>query len=457
MAATCEEQLLHPVQQLLSRVEAELDEVGDPALWGLGGGEVDAVLVGLERVVSRVRARSLTLVAEGRRRNRASAVGATSATVWLAQLLHVSPAAASRLDAQSRVLDDAAVDPVTEPLVADARTGMCGIEQAVVAADAVADLPEDLSAQERSACVASMREAAARFDPVQVRRLGGHLLDVVDPDRAQQLLARRLAREEAQATARRELVVGTPDGGLVRGRFTLPTADAAVVTAALRPLAAPKPAAGGVGPDPWTDPVAARSAGATRDERSHGQRMADALVELCTRSLTQGDLPAGGGERPQLVVTVAVDHLRELLTGTGQLLDGTDLSPATLRRLACDAAVLPAVLGGAGQPLDIGRETRVVPTGLRRALMLRDRGCAFPSCDRPPDWTDAHHIRHWADGGETKLDNLVLLCGHHHRYTHSDSGWTVRIRPDDGHPEWLPPPWLDPTRHPVPGRPRWSG
>ena len=103
------------------------------------------------------------------------------------------------------------------------------------------------------------------------------------------------------------------------------------------------------------------------------------------------------------------------------------------------------MLGSAGQPLDIGRATRIVPQGLRRALILRDEGCAFPGCDRPPMWCDAHHIDHWADGGPTSLCNLALLCVHHHDRVHKD-GWTIKMI--DGRPWFIPPAWLDPERRP---------
>lgn len=303
-----------------------------------------------------------------------------------------------------------------------------------------------------------MRDAARRFDPAGLARIGNHLLEVIDPERTEGLLARQLSELEQSATARRGLSIGPEQDGVVLGRFALPTAEAATVSTALRALAAPAPAH--TRPDPWTDPDGARAAGLVRDERNHGQRMADALVEICQRALCAGDLPAGGGEKPQLVVTMSLDQLRA--GGTARLIDGTgpvgpDLSPATARRLACDAGALPAGLGGQGQLLDIGRESRTVPTGLRRALLLRDGGCAFPGCDRPAAWCDAHHIRHWADGGDTALSNLVLSCGHHHRHTHSDSGWTVRIRGDDGRVQWLPPPWVDPQRSAVTGarHPPW--
>jgi hypothetical protein len=126
---------------------------------------------------------------------------------------------------------------------------------------------------------------------------------------------------------------------------------------------------------------------------------------------------------------------------------GSPLSAVAARRLACDAAILPAVLGGGGQVLDVGRERRLFTGPLRRALILRDRGCAFPGCDRPPRWADGHHMIHWADGGETTLHNAVLLCGHHHRLIHH-SPWQVRLNPADGLPEFIPPAYLDPRQLP---------
>jgi hypothetical protein len=112
-----------------------------------------------------------------------------------------------------------------------------------------------------------------------------------------------------------------------------------------------------------------------------------------------------------------------------------------LRKLACDAMILAAVLATGSQPLDIGRAQRLVPIGMRRALIARDRHCAFPGCITPPKWCDAHHVWHWADGGPTKIDNLVLLCGHHHRLVHH-SEWDVVM--DDGLPRFIAPPWVSP-------------
>ena len=96
----------------------------------------------------------------------------------------------------------------------------------------------------------------------------------------------------------------------------------------------------------------------------------------------------------------------------------------TALRIACDASLTVLTVGGDDRLLDISRATRTNPRSIRRALVVRDRGCRFPLCDRPPEWTDGHHLRHWAKGGETKASNLVLLCRRHHRMVHEE-GWTL--------------------------------
>ena len=99
----------------------------------------------------------------------------------------------------------------------------------------------------------------------------------------------------------------------------------------------------------------------------------------------------------------------------------------TARRIACDASVSTVTMAGS-DPISVGREKRTIPAPLRRALAHRDRGCRFPGCDRPPEWTDAHHINHRAHGGETSVPNLVLLCRVHHRRVHEE-GWSLTLTP----------------------------
>ena len=111
------------------------------------------------------------------------------------------------------------------------------------------------------------------------------------------------------------------------------------------------------------------------------------------------------------------------------LATGADLSDETVRTLCCDPVVRTVVLDSLGNPVDLGRTTRLVPKGLRRALEVRDGGCVFPGCDAPSSWCDAHHVAHWSDGGSTSAENLGLLCRHHHGVTHR-SGWNMAADPD---------------------------
>ena len=115
--------------------------------------------------------------------------------------------------------------------------------------------------------------------------------------------------------------------------------------------------------------------------------------------------------------------------GRGQFEWGGHVHAETARRIACDAAISRILLDPAGQPLDVGRRTRVIPPALRRALAHRDQGCRFTGCGRPAPWTDAHHIQHWINGGPTSLDNLILICRHHHRLLHEE-GWTMTLGTD---------------------------
>ena len=171
---------------------------------------------------------------------------------------------------------------------------------------------------------------------------------------------------------------------------------------------------------------------AETSRRASAQRRADAIGLVAERALAAGfgrnsaESPVSGtrAERYQVVLHVDSDTLEADGSGLGrsELEDGTRVSYETSRRLACDASVVAIRHGTDGDPLDVGRKTRTIPPSLRRALEARDRGCRFPGCGLR--FTDAHHVKHWADGGETSLDNLVLLCSHHHRLV-PEEGWSL--------------------------------
>jgi Domain of unknown function (DUF222)/HNH endonuclease len=155
------------------------------------------------------------------------------------------------------------------------------------------------------------------------------------------------------------------------------------------------------------------------DERSTAKRRADALTRIGRYFLDHADLPIDGGEVPHVSVVVSWETIRDGLPSThGDLA----LSPADISRLLCDANVARIVLGPESVPLDVGRAQRTVPRSLRRALAVRDQGCRYPGCDRRPSWCEAHHVIPWEHDGITALDNLVLLCSHHHHVVHRP-GW----------------------------------
>ena len=118
-----------------------------------------------------------------------------------------------------------------------------------------------------------------------------------------------------------------------------------------------------------------------------------------------------------------------------------------VRRLACDAKIIPLVYNAESMPVDLGRTTRTISPAQRIALNYRDQGCKAPGCDRPPAFCDAHHVLHWIEDGETELDNLALTCGAHHDAIHH-GGWDIELGPDRK-PQLRPPPWIDPQRRPV--------
>ena len=194
------------------------------------------------------------------------------------------------------------------------------------------------------------------------------------------------------------------DDGMADYRLRLDPEGKEVLEAMLGPLSAPNPT-----PD-------------CPDLRSSDQRRGDALVAICRRAA------AAGGEAPSttkaaLWATMDLDGLRNG-SGAGSTLGGQLLGPETIRRIACDAMIIPVVLGGDSEVLDVGRAKRLFTPGLLRALWLRDRGCTIPGCSAPPQWADAHHLVHWIDGGVTSLLNGALLCARHHSIVHL-KGWTA--------------------------------
>jgi len=231
--------------------------------------------------------------------------------------------------------------------------------------------------------------------------------------RAYRRVGRLEERERATAQhASRELNYYYDDDGSLVIRARLPADEGAVVLQALNA------AMDAQAREAETDDVTAVTSGV---EDRFAQRRSDALTTLAETTLRHGPGQLSVGERYQVVVHVTAETLADDDTDDTddrcELDDGQRLAPDTVRRIACDGSLLRITEDIAGNPLDIGRKTRAVPPALRRALQARDGGCRFPGCNHHR-FVDAHHIQHWADGGETSIDNLVLLCRRHHRLVH---------------------------------------
>ena len=158
-------------------------------------------------------------------------------------------------------------------------------------------------------------------------------------------------------------------------------------------------------------------------------RRADALAWMAERLFEPGDAPALAPDRHEIVVHVEAEVLANGGAGRCEIEHRTAIAAETARRLCCDAGIVPVVDGANGEPLSVGRRTRSIPPAVRRALASRDRGCRFPGCSATHR-LHGHHVKHWANGGETSLDNLILLCPTHHRLVH-EGGFDVQ-RLDDG-------------------------
>ena len=161
--------------------------------------------------------------------------------------------------------------------------------------------------------------------------------------------------------------------------------------------------------------------------RSAPQRRADALVDLCRFYLDHHQQPCGRRNRPHLNLGISWHDLQS--GAPGHHVAGDPISAATILAYACDAEIHRLITDGASTILDYGMATRTVPRGLFNALVLRDQHCRYPGCDRPVDWCDAHHIKHWVNGGPTCMDNLVLLCSRHHHRCH-EPGWQAKLQTD---------------------------
>jgi hypothetical protein len=401
----------HPIAAALTSIRDALNDAADAAVWSMSDDDVLAALDESERLAARLAGLQVRLIGEADARGVASALGAPSTAALLRGRLLLHPGESNAL-----------VRLACSPDLAATRDALASGDVSVRHARVVEQTVRSLPAKVRADAEAFLLGEAATFDPGQLGKLGHHIRHVVDSADTE--------RVERAAQRRRELSSFDRGDGAWALRGTLSNEDHARLMAMLDPLAAPRPAADG-----------------TPDRRTPAQRRADALMEVVDRVLDDGPLPTSRGARPHLSITAGLDTLLKLPGApAADTTWGGPISAEALRRFACDAGVSLILLDSHGVPLDVGRERRTVSPGLWAALAVRDRGCVFPTCDRPPEWCQAHHCRHWSDGGETKLTNLTLLCTYHHRVVHHH-GWDIAFGAD-GRPDLIPPKWIDPDQTP---------
>lgn len=333
--------------------------------------------------------------------------------------------------------------PVRRPVLAAAqRAGEVSPEQVHLIQRALEQVdrpgfdPVDIDAGE-----ALLTAQAAIFEPKLLGQLADQVVAAIDPDGS-------LPKDRLNFDRRHFSMRPTSDGAYV-GEFRLTGVLGAKLSTVLRPLARPRidriPGAEGDGVgSAGTDGVPAGEV--EIDGRTFGQRMHDAVEDVCDRMLRSGGLPDSGGTPATVIVTITLDDLVSRL-GYGRTSDGTLLSVAQVLELAEQADIIPTVLYRSGAVLSQGRSRRLATAAQTWALVARDGGCSFPGCDRPPELCERHHVVPWIDGGRTDVDNLTLVCRYHH-HQFGAGGWTAAIN-SDGLPEWTPPAWIDRQRRPV--------
>lgn len=421
----------HPVLGCAAEMRAALDAVVDVQPTYMSTADKQAALIELTRIEGRVAELRMRVLAASAEVGEDS--GARDAAAWLSHATQAEPATTR---------SDALLGERLErrPLVATAmREGRVSPAQARVLTAVLEDLPAHLGQQVATDAETTLVAFCEHFRPSELRRLARRLLEVVAPEVAEAEEAKRLEEEERRALAEAFLKFQDLGSGLTRFWGALPTAVAERLKRYLQAYASPrrtKKSGGTCGPDsagpadspapspadPDTGTTPAAGVGKRVPAHKAHARAFAALLEL----LDPDRLPEHGGDATTVVVTMTLDQLLTELATAGMAstsnADGEiTISAEDARRLACQAGLVPVVLDGKGQPLDVGRASRLYRAPQRRAIRLRDRRCRAEGCTIPAAWGEIHHRTPWADGGRTDIADGACLCSHHHHLVHDQA------------------------------------
>lgn len=407
-----------------------LGRSGTDRLWVLGDEEVAAALRVLSEVVAGARAQFVSVLAEAKSRGLGAGQG-WGAVDWVRA---VAPSTPTRDVLDADVVASVVADSA-RPTGADHRLDEVVDAVAAAASGCPTSRADALSVGKAAQICRFHRGVRGMAEPdglagatttlVSAARGGGgltetklavairHAGEVARPDGA-------VERDAQVRRDHRSLVKGRGPVGMSRYTLVLDEEGSAIVDAAVDALARPRR-------DEDTGEL---------DTRTPAARRADALLDLVTWAVSAPD-GAPRQAKTSLVVTVPLDVLTGNARGAGATMDDGLLTVGAVRRLACDAQVIPVVLGTHGEVLDQGMARRLFDRAQVRHLWLRDRHCTFPGCSKPAAWADAHHLVHWVDDGPTDIDNAALLCRAHHTVVHTYR-YGGRLVRDGGRPriEW---------------------
>ncbi|HJR89395.1 MAG TPA: DUF222 domain-containing protein [Aeromicrobium sp.] len=407
-----------PDPMWLDALEGVLESMDDPAR--LAPDVARSRRARLARVMARLGAHDAGLIRRIDEAKLAKASGATSTGALLAGDFGGDRAGAGRLVHTARNLERASL---TEKALS---LGEISYDKAAVVSKAIAELPEELDEVAILRVEKRLLDDAKRLSLPDLRRRVLRVADLYAPRaEADHDEDTWLRHQEARAWQATELWFGPARDGLVAFGGKLPELHAELLKNQIGAIAAPRR-------NHLNDQEQARAD--ADEDLNFGQRIGRAFCAWIERIPTDG-LPTTGGTPATLTVNIDYDALEgKVREAAGMLATGTRVSASEVRRLACSHHILPRVLDGQSQILDQGRSKRVFTPAQRLAMADRDGGCTYPTCDRPPAWTEAHHLDHWAkDGGATDLDRGTLLCARHHHWVHSED---IHIRRRDGRTEF---------------------
>ncbi|MBF4764173.1 DUF222 domain-containing protein [Nocardioides islandensis] len=389
----------------LDAVEHALDDLATIAPDYRSTGEKKDALVRLSRIVARVEAERIRILAVSE--DIAVETGARSTAHWLA---------AETRDGigQIRLREKLAHHPGTR-IVEAMGQGTVQVAQAREIVEALERLPKNLDPELRDKGEAYLITEAAHFGPPELRRLGARLLEVIAPEDADEAEYQRLLAEDRRARAVTRLTFrDRGDGsGDLHARIPMPVLNR--LRTYLESYTSPRrnPLGGTLGNEVDLLPA----------PRRRGEAFC-ALLE----NLPANALPKHGGTATSVMVMITLDQLREGV-GVAETSTGDTLTADQTRRLACQAGIIPVVLGGKGEILDLGRSKRLFTGPQRKAMAIRDRGCTADGCTIPAAWCEAHHQQPWSRGGKTNLADGKLLCPFHHHRAH-DPAWQTHHHPN---------------------------